>query len=60
MLFGRLGAFLLVTGGSFANFSLMNTGGTCEGVAEAVKYRFGRIYVSSRLWGGDACCVMGL
>jgi Amino acid transporters len=32
------GAFLFVTGGSFANFSLAATGGTCEGVSEAVKF----------------------
>lgn len=38
VLFVGIGAFTLVTGGSFANFSLMSTGGTCEGVAEAVKF----------------------
>jgi len=32
-----LGAFMFVTGGNFGNFSLMNTGGTCEGVADAVR-----------------------
>jgi APA family basic amino acid/polyamine antiporter len=33
-----LGAFLFVTGGSLGHFSLMNTGGTCEGVSDAVKF----------------------
>jgi basic amino acid/polyamine antiporter, APA family len=56
-----LGAFLLVAGGSFANFSLMNTGGTCEGVAEAVKFGsaeytflagFGAAMLGA-LWGYD-------
>jgi APA family basic amino acid/polyamine antiporter len=32
-----LGAFMFVTGGSFANFSLASTNGTCEGVADAVR-----------------------
>jgi len=38
VLFVGLGAFLFVTGGSFENFSLINTGGTCEGVANSVKF----------------------
>ena len=33
-----LGAFLFVVGGNFGNFSLMNTGGTCEDVAATVTY----------------------
>ncbi|MBP9109378.1 MAG: amino acid permease [Pyrinomonadaceae bacterium] len=33
-----LGAFMFVSGGTFSNFSLMNTGGTCEGVAAAVNF----------------------
>ena len=37
ILFVGLGAFLFVTGGSFANFSLANVNGTCEGVADAVR-----------------------
>ena len=37
ILFVGMGAFLFVTGGSFANFSLASTGGTCEGVADAVR-----------------------
>jgi APA family basic amino acid/polyamine antiporter len=37
ILFVGLGAFLFVTGGSFANFSLASTNGTCEGVADAVR-----------------------
>jgi len=35
--FVGIGAFLWVTGGDFANFSLMNTGGTCEGVSDSVR-----------------------
>ncbi len=35
ILFVSIGAFVLVSG-HFANFSLLNTGGTCEGVAAAV------------------------
>lgn len=38
VVFVGLGAFLFVAGGSFANFSLANTGGTCEGVAASVTY----------------------
>ncbi|MGB5015108.1 MAG: amino acid permease [Pyrinomonadaceae bacterium] len=61
VLFVGLGAFFLVTAGSFANFSLMNTGGTCEGVAEAVKFGsaeytflggFGAAMLAA-LWGYD-------
>ena len=61
VLFVGLGAFLFVTGGGFANFSLMNTGGTCEGVAEAVKFGsaeytflagFGAAMLGA-LWGYD-------
>jgi APA family basic amino acid/polyamine antiporter len=37
ILFVGLGAFLFVSGGTFANFSLANVGGTCEGVADAVR-----------------------
>src|SRR5436190_2082781 len=37
ILFVGLGAFLFVTGGSFAHFSLAATNGTCEGVADAVR-----------------------
>jgi APA family basic amino acid/polyamine antiporter len=37
ILFVGLGAFLFVTGGSLANFSLASTNGTCEGVADAVR-----------------------
>jgi APA family basic amino acid/polyamine antiporter len=38
VLFVGFGAFLFATGGSFSNFSLMNTGGTCEGVSAAVNF----------------------
>ncbi len=56
-----VGAFLFVTGGSFANFSLAETGGTCEGVAEAVRFGsveytflagFGAAMLGA-LWGYD-------
>jgi basic amino acid/polyamine antiporter, APA family len=59
--FVGIGAFVWVTGGSFGNFSLMNTGGTCEGVAESVKYGsasysfiagFGAAMLGA-LWGYD-------
>lgn len=55
------GAFLFVTGGSFDNFSLANTGGTCEGVADAVRFGsaeysflagFGAAMLGA-LWGYD-------
>jgi APA family basic amino acid/polyamine antiporter len=61
VLFVGLGAFILVTGGHFANFSLANTGGTCEGVANAVKVGsaeytflggFGAAMLAA-LWGYD-------
>ncbi len=33
-----IGAFVFVTGGQFANFSLLSDGGTCVGVEESVRY----------------------
>ncbi|MCD9187351.1 MAG: amino acid permease [Pyrinomonadaceae bacterium] len=59
--FVGLGAFFLVQNGTFANFSLMNTGGTCEGVADSVRYGaegysfvagFGAAMLGA-LWGYD-------
>ena len=59
--FVGIGAFVWVTGGTFGNFSLMNTGGACEGVAESVKYGsasytfiagFGAAMLGA-LWGYD-------
>ena len=38
ILFVGLGAFLLIAGGSFANFSLMEINGACEGVNTAVRF----------------------
>jgi APA family basic amino acid/polyamine antiporter len=61
VLFVGLGAFLFATGGSWSNFSLMNTGGTCEGVAAAVNFGspeytfiagFGAAMLAA-LWGYD-------
>jgi APA family basic amino acid/polyamine antiporter len=61
VLFVGLGAFLFVTGGGFANFSLANTGGTCEGVAASVSVGsteysflagFGAAMLAA-LWGYD-------
>ncbi len=61
VLFVGLGAFLFFTGGGFGNFSLMSTGGTCEGVADAVKFGsaeytflagFGAAMLAA-LWGYD-------
>lgn len=59
--FVGFGAFFLVQNGTFANFSLMNTTGTCEGVANTVKYGaegysfmagFGAAMLGA-LWGYD-------
>ena len=59
--FVGLGAFLFVTGGNFENFSLANTSGTCEGVANAVRFGsaeytflagFGAAMLAA-LWGYD-------
>ena len=36
--FVGLGAFLFVSTGGFGNFALINSGGTCEGVAASVTY----------------------
>ncbi len=36
--FVGIGAFVWVTGGTFGNFSLMETGGACEGVGDSVRY----------------------
>ena len=61
VLFVGLGAFIFVTGGSFDNFSLMSTGGTCEGVNDAVRFGsaeytflagFGAAMLAA-LWGYD-------
>ncbi len=56
-----LGAFMFVTGGGFSNFSLMDTGGACEGVAASVRFGsaeytflagFGAAMLGA-LWGYD-------
>ncbi len=56
-----IGAFVFVTGGTFAHFSLLNMGGACEGVASAVKFGsadytfiggFGAAMLGA-LWGYD-------
>lgn len=56
-----LGGFLFVTGGGFENFSLMDTGGTCEGVTDSVRFGsaeytflagFGAAMLAA-LWGYD-------
>lgn len=61
VVFVALGAFLFVTGGSFANFSFGNAGGTCEGVNAAVNFGsaeytflagFGAAMLAA-LWGYD-------
>ncbi len=61
VLFVGLGAFLFVTGGNFGNFSLMDTGGACEGVASSVRFGsaeytflagFGAAMLGA-LWGYD-------
>ncbi len=36
--FVGVGAFVWVTGGTFAHFSMIETGGACEGVGSAVRY----------------------
>lgn len=59
--FVGLGGFLFVTGGGFENFSLAQTTGTCEGVADAVRFGsaeytflagFGAAMLGA-LWGYD-------
>ncbi len=61
VLFVGLGAFLFATGGNFENFSLAQTTGTCEGVADAVRFGsaeytflagFGAAMLGA-LWGYD-------
>lgn len=61
VLFVGLGAFLFVTGGAIEHFSLMNTGGTCEGVGDSVRFGsaeytflagFGAAMLAA-LWGYD-------
>ncbi len=60
IVFVGFGAFIWVTG-DFAHFSLMNSGGTCEGVADSVRYGspaysfaagFGAAMLGA-LWGYD-------
>jgi basic amino acid/polyamine antiporter, APA family len=59
--FVGIGAFVWVTGGSFANFGLTETGGACEGVNESVRFGsesysfiagFGAAMLGA-LWGYD-------
>ena len=52
--FVAIGAFVLVSG-DFVHFSMMNTGGTCEGVADSV--RFGSS--SYTFFGGFAAAMLG-
>ncbi len=61
VLFVGFGAFLFVTGGSFENFSLMSTGGACEGVGDSVRFGSGEYTffagfaaaMLAALWGYD-------
>ncbi len=59
--FVGIGAFLLVSGGTFTHFGMISSGGLCEGVAESVKYGsanysfmagFGAAMLGA-LWGYD-------
>ena len=71
VLFVGLGAFLFVTGGSFSGFSMVNSGGTCEGVAAATNFGSGQYTfmagfaaaMLAALWGYDGwdnlCWVAG-
>lgn len=61
VIFVGLGAFLFATGGTFDNFSLMATNGTCEGVNSSVSFGsaeysfiagFGAAMLAA-LWGYD-------
>ncbi len=60
VIFVAFGAFLFI-GGTFGNFSLMNTGGACEGVADSVRigsgeYTFLAGFAAAMLgalWGYD-------
>ncbi|MBV9216616.1 MAG: amino acid permease, partial [Acidobacteria bacterium] len=54
ILFVTIGAFVLVSG-NFVHFSMINSGGTCEGVADAVK--FGS--PSYTFLGGFAAAMLG-
>ena len=59
--FVGIGAFIWVTGGTFAHFSMINDGGTCKNVADSVRYGsadysfiagFGAAMLGA-LWGYD-------
>ena len=59
--FVGIGAFIWVTGGTFAHFGMINSGGSCEGVNDTVKYGsasysfiagFGAAMLGA-LWGYD-------
>ncbi len=61
ILFVGLGVFVFISGGSFGHFSMMNSGGTCEGVADSVHFGtagysfaagFGAAMLGA-LWGYD-------
>ncbi len=53
--FVGIGAFIWVTGGTFEHFSMINEGGKCEGVNEAVKYGS----ASYSFIGGFAAAMLG-
>ncbi len=59
--FVGIGAFVMVSGGTFTHFGMINSGGLCEGVSESVKYGssnysfmagFGAAMLGA-LWGYD-------
>jgi APA family basic amino acid/polyamine antiporter len=61
IIFVGIGAFAFVTGGTFAHLSMIESGGTCEGVVDAVRYGspsytflagFGAAMLGA-LWGYD-------
>ncbi|MEO6589083.1 MAG: amino acid permease, partial [Pyrinomonadaceae bacterium] len=53
--FVGIGAFIWVTGGTFEHFSMMNDGGKCEGVNDAVRYGS----ASYSFVGGFAAAMLG-
>ncbi len=58
--FVGIGAFVWVAGGTFSHFSMLEAGGTCEGVAESIRYGSPSYQFYRRFRCGDARRVVGL
>src|SRR2546428_240897 len=53
--YGRPGAFLLARGADWSHLAMVNSGGACEGVADAARFGFGGLIAAmlGALWAYD-------